>query len=88
LLFIFCFLRNVFDFLHYIIKLYVHKIFNRIIALYCIYSSVIIHQNYKRLRTAVIEVWELITNAEIKNVIKQMLKRCQIMINANGMYIK
>jgi hypothetical protein len=30
----------------------------------------IIHQNYKRLRAAVIEAWELITDAEIRNVIK------------------
>jgi len=47
-----------------------------------------IHQNYKRLQAAVIEVWESITDAEIRDIIRQMLERCQAVIDANGMYTK
>jgi hypothetical protein len=35
-----------------------------------------IHQNYERLRAAVIEAWELITDAEIRDIIRQMPERC------------
>ena len=47
-----------------------------------------IHQNYKRLRAAVIEAWESITDAEIRDIIRQMPERCQAVIDANGMYTK
>ena len=47
-----------------------------------------IHRNYKRLRTAVIKVWESITHAEIRDVIRQMPERCQAVIDANDMYTK
>jgi hypothetical protein len=47
-----------------------------------------IHQNYKRLQAAVIETWESITDAEIKDIIRQMPERCQAVIDANGMYTK
>jgi hypothetical protein len=47
-----------------------------------------IHQNYKRLRATVIEAWESITDAEIRDIIRQMSERCQAVIDANGMYTK
>jgi hypothetical protein len=46
----------------------------------------IIHRNYGRLRTAIIEAWESITDAEIRDIIRQMPERCQAVIDANGMY--
>ena len=47
-----------------------------------------IHQNYKRLQAVVIEAWELITDAEIRDIIRTMLECCQAVIDANGMYTK
>jgi hypothetical protein len=47
-----------------------------------------IYRNYNRLRAAVIEVWKSITDAEIRDVIRQMPERCQDVINVNGMYTK
>jgi transposase len=47
-----------------------------------------IHKNYNRLRAAVIEAWETITDEEIRDIIRQMRDRCQAVIDANGMYTK
>jgi len=47
-----------------------------------------IHRNYKKLRAAVIEAWDLITDAEIRDIIRQMPEGCQSVIDANGMYTK
>jgi predicted Fe-S protein YdhL (DUF1289 family) len=46
----------------------------------------IIHQNYERLRAAVIKAWESITDAEIRDIIRQIPERCQAVINANSIY--
>jgi len=48
----------------------------------------IIHRGYDRLRTTVIEACESITDAEIREIIRQMPERCQAVIDANGMYTK
>jgi transposase len=47
-----------------------------------------IHRNYNRLRAAVIEAWESITDKEIRDIIREMPERCQAVIDANGMYTK
>ena len=47
-----------------------------------------IHKNYKRLRAAVIEAWNTITDEEIRDIIREMGDRCQAVIDANGMYTK
>jgi predicted Fe-S protein YdhL (DUF1289 family) len=40
----------------------------------------------KRLREAVIAAWDLITDEEIRDIIRTMPARCQAVINANGNY--
>jgi hypothetical protein len=47
-----------------------------------------IHRNYRRLREAVIEAWESITNEQIRELIATMLQRCQDVINAQGGHTK
>jgi transposase len=43
-----------------------------------------VHRNYKRLRAAVQQAWERITDAEIKDEIHKMHDRCVAVIAANG----
>ena len=47
-----------------------------------------VHRSYPRLRRAVQEAWDTITDAEIKDVIHTMHQRCQDVIDAHGMYTK
>jgi len=47
-----------------------------------------VHQNSQRLREAVLEAWNMITDGEIRELIHTMHQRCLDVINANGMYTK
>jgi hypothetical protein len=40
------------------------------------------------LRQAVIEAWEAIGEREFKDLLASIIKRCQAVIAANGLYIK
>jgi transposase len=42
-----------------------------------------VHHNYRRLRAAVIEAWDSITDAEIRDMIHTMPDRCRDVIVAN-----
>jgi transposase len=46
-----------------------------------------VHRSYKRLREAVVEAWESITEATIKELIRGMGDRCIEVILADGGYI-
>jgi len=45
-----------------------------------------VHRNSKRLRAAVAEAWEAITDTEVRDLVHTMHQRCIDVINANGMY--
>jgi hypothetical protein len=47
-----------------------------------------VHRNYRRLRAAVIEAWNSITDAEIRDIIHTMPQRCKDVITAHGAYTK
>lgn len=47
-----------------------------------------VHRNYRRLRAAVIQAWESITDAEIRDIIHTMPERCAAVIAARGAYTK
>jgi hypothetical protein len=47
-----------------------------------------IHASYPRLRTAVCEAWNSITEEDIKYLIKSIHDRCQAVINAEGWHTK
>ena len=51
-----------------------------------------VHRNSKRLRAAVLEAWESITDTEIQDIIYNkesgMRARCAAVIAAHGMYTK
>ena len=43
-----------------------------------------IHRNYRRLRATIVEAWEAISDDTIRDIIKEMPKRCQAVIDAQG----
>jgi hypothetical protein len=45
-----------------------------------------VHKNSKRLRAAVAEAWEAITDAEVRDLVHTMHQRCQDVKDAKGMY--
>jgi hypothetical protein len=45
-----------------------------------------VHRDSKRLRAAVAEAWEAITDAEVRELVHTMHQRCQDVKDANGMY--
>ncbi len=45
-----------------------------------------VHRSYKKLRAAVLEAWNMITDAEIRDMIHSMPARCKAVIKAHGMY--
>jgi hypothetical protein len=47
-----------------------------------------VHRSYERLRIAVIEAWDIITDAEVRDMIYSMPARCAVVIAAHGMYIE
>jgi len=47
-----------------------------------------VHRNYRRLRRAVIQAWDSITDAEIRDIIHTMPQRCKDVILAHGAYTK
>lgn len=47
-----------------------------------------VHSSYKRLRQAVQEAWESITNERIRELVRSMKDRCQAVIDADGWYTK
>jgi hypothetical protein len=47
-----------------------------------------VHRSYERLRIAVIEAWDGITDAEVRDMIYSMAARCAVVIGAHGMYIE
>ena len=47
-----------------------------------------IHRSYPRLREAVIEAWNSITDEQIKELIGTMPERCQAVIDAQGGHTK
>jgi hypothetical protein len=47
-----------------------------------------VHRNHRRLRAAVIEAWNSITDEEIRDTIHTMPQRCRDCINAHGGYTK
>jgi transposase len=47
-----------------------------------------VHRSYIRLRAAVLEAWNSITDAEVKDMIHTMHQRCLDVIDAHGMYTK
>jgi hypothetical protein len=47
-----------------------------------------VHRSYTRLRTAVLEAWNSITDAEVRGMIHTMHQRCLDVIDAHGMYTK
>jgi len=46
-----------------------------------------IHRSYPKLRAAVIEAWNLITDEEVRDLIRTMHERCQAVIDADGWHI-
>ena len=44
--------------------------------------------SYDRLRVAVQEAWEAITEERLSDLIDSMSERCQDVVNANGMHTK
>jgi len=47
-----------------------------------------IHRSYPRLREAVIEAWNAVTDEQVKELIKSMHDRCQAVIDAEGWHTK
>jgi transposase len=47
-----------------------------------------IHRSYPKLRRAIIEAWETITDEEIRDLIRTMPARCQAVIDADGWHTK
>ena len=47
-----------------------------------------IHRSYPKLRAAIIEAQNLITDKEIRDLIRTMYDRCQAVIDANGQHTK
>jgi transposase len=47
-----------------------------------------IHRSYPKLKRAIIEAWEIITDKEIRDLIRTMLARCQAVIDADGWHTK
>jgi hypothetical protein len=47
-----------------------------------------VHRKSKVLRAAILEAWSLITDAEVRDLVHTMPKRCRDVIAANGMYTK
>jgi Transposase. len=47
-----------------------------------------IHRSYPRLRKAIIEAWNSITDEEIRDLIRTMHDRCQAVIDADGWHTK
>lgn len=47
-----------------------------------------VHRSYKRLREVVQEAWESITKERIRELIREMPKRCRAVIEAEGLYTK
>jgi len=47
-----------------------------------------IYRSYKRLREAVIEAWNSITDKQVKDLVKGMHDRCQAVIDADGGHTK
>jgi hypothetical protein len=47
-----------------------------------------IHRSYPRLKEAVLEAWNSITNGQIRELIESMPTHCRAVIEANGWYTK
>lgn len=47
-----------------------------------------IYRSYLKLKRAIIEAWETITDEEIRDLIRTMLARCQAVIDADGWHTK
>ena len=47
-----------------------------------------IHRSYPKLRAAIIEAWNLITDEEVRDLIRTMHDRCQAVIDAEGWHTK
>ena len=47
-----------------------------------------IHRSYTKLRAAIIEAWNLITDEEVRDLIRTMHDRCQAVIDADGWHTK
>ena len=43
-----------------------------------------IHRPYLRLRAAVIEAWNVVTDEQVKELVESMHHRCQAVIDAKG----
>jgi transposase len=47
-----------------------------------------IHRSYPKLRAAIIEAWNSITDEEVRDLIRSMHDRCQAVIDAEGWHTK
>lgn len=47
-----------------------------------------VHRNSPRLRAAVLEAWNSITDAEVRVLVRTMHQRCEDVIHAHGLYTK
>lgn len=47
-----------------------------------------IHRSYLKLRAAIIEDWSLISDEEVRDLIRTMHDRCQAVIDADGWHTK
>lgn len=45
-----------------------------------------VHRDYHKLRVAVLEAWNTITDAEVRELVHGMGARCTAVKNAHGMY--
>lgn len=47
-----------------------------------------VHRSYPKLKAAVLEAWESITNEEVLELISSMTARCRAVIEAEGWHTK
>ena len=46
------------------------------------------HRSYPRLRAAIVEAWNKVTDEEIRDLVRTMHDRCQAVIDAGGWHTK